>query len=121
MVNYPLNPPTSRSHYLDKTSLWFFLSNDLRSSCKGAEVWWVGIEDTSSFFFLHEEVTHVDEEGIKNWAPYVENLLAFWYEVPSCNFLYKKNPKKIGPLCLKTFWHFCITKLPFFQKKKILI
>jgi hypothetical protein len=33
-------------------------------------------------------------------------------------FFIKKFPKKLGPLCLKTFWHFCTTKLQFFQIKK---
>jgi hypothetical protein len=32
-------------------------------------------------------------------------------------FFIKKIPKKFGSLCLKTFWHFRTTKLPFFQKK----
>jgi len=35
-------------------------------------------------------------------------------------FFIKKFQKKLGPLCLKTFWHFRTTKLQFFQifKKK---
>jgi hypothetical protein len=34
-------------------------------------------------------------------------------------FFIKKFKKKLGPLCLKTFWHFRTTKLQFFQILKI--
>jgi hypothetical protein len=68
---------------------------------------------------MHEEVTCVDEEGIKNWAPCVENLLAFWYEVQSCNFLYKKIPKKIWSLMLKILLAFLYYKVAISPKNKI--